>query len=159
MSDARIDDLARRVERLEATEAIRTAISDYALGADSQDWELLGSVFAEDAVMDMGGTVLTGRAHIVDTMKGILNPDFVAKHLIVNESIRWTDASTATVRAYVLYTHRGSGVNALGWGTYVITVTRTGDQVRFTRMDFAGDAHLMGTVPEAMARIDALEGN
>mgnify|MGYP002136716811 CR=1 FL=1 len=35
-------------------EAIRTAISDYALGADSQDWELLGSVFAEDATTHYG---------------------------------------------------------------------------------------------------------
>lgn len=158
MTDA-LADLTARVARLEANERIRSAIATYALAADTQDWDLLGSVFAPDAVMDMGGTLLTGRAGIVDTMVGILNADFVAKHLIVNESITWTDASTAVVRAYVLYTHRGTGVNATGWGTYVITFSVLDDELLITRMDFTGDAHLMGTVPEAMARIDNLEGN
>jgi ketosteroid isomerase-like protein len=154
-SDMTLDDLRARIDRLETHERMRALISDYAYAADTQDFALLGSVFAPDAVMDMGGTLLEGREAIVSTMASILNPGFVAKHFIVNEKISW-NGSVPHARAYVQYTHTGEGISAVGWGTYEIDFTADGTQV--TRMAFTGDQHLPGTVPEAMARIDELKG-
>ncbi|MEY4135900.1 MAG: SnoaL-like domain [Actinomycetota bacterium] len=150
-----LDAILARLDQLETHERIRALIADYAFAADTQDFELLGSVFAPDAVMDMGGTMLEGRESIVSTMASILTSDFVAKHFIVNEKITWTSGTPHT-RAYVNYTHAGPGVSAVGWGTYDIDFTADGSQV--TRMIFAGNQHLPGTVPEAMARIDDMKG-
>ena len=88
-NDAALDALSRRIERLESQERVRAVISDYAYAADTQDFALLGSIFSDDAVMDMGGTLLEGREAIVSTMASILNPSFIAKHFIVNEKISW----------------------------------------------------------------------
>ena len=59
--------LARRVERLEARVAISELASAYAVACDEHDIERLGTLFAEDAVMDSPSKLLVanGRAEIL----------------------------------------------------------------------------------------------
>lgn len=54
MSDE-IEDLVRRVARLEDLEAIRSAWRDYLFALDSSNWESLADVFTEDGIVEMTG--------------------------------------------------------------------------------------------------------
>ena len=55
---ANIEALAERLERLETTEAARSALYTYAQAVDTRDWSELAGVFTESAVMEMPGLVL-----------------------------------------------------------------------------------------------------
>ena len=55
MSDAAIQDLLERVQRLEDIEAIHSAWRAYLFALDSADYESLADVFTEDGVVEMVG--------------------------------------------------------------------------------------------------------
>jgi hypothetical protein len=55
MSDAVIQDLLERVQRLEDIEAIHSTWRDYLFALDSADYESLAQVFTEDGVVEMVG--------------------------------------------------------------------------------------------------------
>jgi hypothetical protein len=55
MSEAIIQDLQERVQRLEDLEAVQSAWRDYLFALDSSDWESLADVFTEDGAVEMVG--------------------------------------------------------------------------------------------------------
>jgi uncharacterized protein (TIGR02246 family) len=152
-----LDELARRLERLESTEAARSALFTYAQAVDTRDWSMLGEVFSEDAVVEMPGQVVTGRTAIVEAMQGMLPTQFLTRHLIVNPQVTWTAPGRATVRATVYYAHEGTGFEATGWGDYTDEITVTDGTGVITRKVFTPAAHLPGSVASLATRLEQLE--
>ena len=152
-----IEALAERLERLETTEAARTALYAYAHAVDTRDWLMLGGVFTEDAVMEMPGLVLTGRTAVVEAMQGMLPTEFLTRHLIVNPQVTWKSPGHATVRATIYYTHEGSGFEAIGWGDCVDEVVVTDSVGVIARKVFTPAQHLPGSVATLSVRLGQLE--
>jgi uncharacterized protein (TIGR02246 family) len=149
--------LAARLERLETVEAARSALFRYAQGVDTRDWTVVGSAFSDDAVLEMPGTEVRGRAAIVEAMQGMLPAEFVTRHLIVNPQVEWTAPGRATVRATIYYAHEGSGHEATGWGDYVDDVVISDGVGIITRKVFTPAQHLPGSVATVAARMERLE--
>lgn len=149
--------LAQRLERLETTEAARAVLYRYADGVDARDWAMLASAFSEDALLEMPGTEVNGRAAIVEAMQGMLPTEFVTRHLIVNPQVAWTAPGRATVRATVYYAHEGSGFEATGWGDYVDDIVVNDGVGVITRKVFTPAQHLPGSVATVAARVEQFE--
>ena len=80
-----LEDLRRRVDRLESRAAISELISSYAIACDEHDIPRLGSLFTEDAKFDTpsGLMVANGRQGIVDMfikVLGIRGPGYHWTH-------------------------------------------------------------------------------
>ncbi len=154
---ANIEALAERLERLETTEAARSALYTYAQAVDTRDWSELGGVFTESAVMEMPGLVLTGRTAIVEAMQGMLPTELLTRHLIVNPQVTWTSRNRATVTSTIYYTHEGSGFEAVGWGDYTDEIVVTNGVGAIARKVFTPAQHLPGTVATLSARLEQRE--
>ena len=154
---ANIEALAERLERLETTEAARSALYTYAQAVDTRDWSELAGVFTESAVMEMPGLVLTGRTAIVEAMQGMLPTGLLTRHLIVNPQVTWTSPNRATVTSTIYYTHEGSGFEAIGWGDYTDEIVVTNGVGAIARKLFTPAQHLPGTVATLSARLEQLE--
>lgn len=149
--------LAARLERLETAEAARAALYRYAEGADSRDWELLGSAFSADAVMLLGDQEIVGRTAIVDALRGMLPEGFITRHLMVNPQVAWTAPGEATITSTVYYLHDGTGFEATGWGAYRDAVQVVDGIGVITRKEFTPAQHLSGNTATLSARIGSLE--
>lgn len=149
--------LLARLERLETLEAARECLYRYADGADGRDWALLASSFAEDAVMAMPGAEIRGRDAIVEGLRGMLPPEFITRHMIVNPRVEHTGPGTARVRSTIYYAHEGSGFEATGWGDYIDDVTVTDGLGLITRKEFIPAQHLPGSHARAATRLEELE--
>lgn len=149
--------LAARLERLETAEAARAALYRYAEGADTRDWDLLGSAFAADAVMVMGDQEFTGRQAIVAALQGMLPEGFITRHLMVNPQVAWTAPGRATLTATVYYLHDGAGYEATGWGTYRDEIAVEGGVGLITRKEFVPAQHLAGSIATLSTRVEAVE--
>jgi ketosteroid isomerase-like protein len=90
-------DLVKRIERLEATEAIRQLVSAYALALDSRDVETLVSLFVDDVTTGDGRV---GREALADWFDPVLRPYKITFHLIGNHVIRFQDDDHATGVVY-----------------------------------------------------------
>ena len=154
---ANIEALAERLERLETTEAARSALYTYAQAVDTRDWSMLGGVFTEDAVMEMPGLQLTGRTAIVEAMQGMLPTEFLTRHLIVNPQVTWKSPGRATVLSTIYYTHEGSGFEAIGWGDYTDEIVITDGVGAIARKIFRPAQHLPGSVATLTTRLQQLE--
>ncbi|MBI1350377.1 MAG: DUF4440 domain-containing protein [Actinomycetales bacterium] len=149
-----------RVARLETAEAARAALYRYAKGADDKDWDLLGSAFTEDAVLEMPDSTATGRDAIVYALRSMLPAGFVTQHLMVNPQVEVLEAGRAVVTATVYYLHEGAGYEAVGWGDYRDEVTVVDGVGRISRKVFTPSQHLPGsvaTVSERLARLETAE--
>ncbi len=146
-----------RLERLETTEAARSALFTYAQAVDTRDWSMLGEVFSEDAVVEMPGLVLTGRTAIVEAMQGMLPTEFLTRHLIVNPQVTWKSPGRATVHATIYYAHEGTGFEATGWGDYTDEISVTDGIGVITRKVFTPAQHLPGSVASLTTRLEQLE--
>jgi hypothetical protein len=80
MSD-KMDDVLRRVARLEDLEAIRHTWLDYCMRLDAADWTALGDVFTEDAVLEMDG---------LDHLAKGLDGQYRGRQSIINDFYRRT---------------------------------------------------------------------
>jgi uncharacterized protein (TIGR02246 family) len=149
--------LAARLERLETGEAARAALYRYAEGADTRDWALLGSAFADDAVLEMPGTQVRGRDAIVSSLRDMLPDPFITRHLLVNPQVSVDGPGRATVRATVYYLHEGSGYEATGWGDYRDEVSVVDGVGVITRKVFTPAQHLPGSVARVGERLEMLE--
>lgn len=156
MDDAQAE-LTARLERLETVEAARAALYRYAQGADTRDWELLGSAFSEDAVMTLGDQEVRGREAVVASLRTMLPEGFVTRHLMVNPQVTWTAPGRATLTATVYYLHDGSGYEASGWGDYRDEVEVVDGVGRITRKDFTPAQHLVGNTATLARRLDAVD--
>jgi len=149
--------ISLRLERLETTEAARSALFTYAQAVDTRDWSMLGEVFSEDAVVEMPGLVLTGRTAIVEAMQGMLPTEFLTRHLIVNPQVTWKSPGRATVHATIYYAHEGTGFEATGWGDYTDEISVTDGIGVITRKVFTPAQHLPGSVASLTTRLEQLE--
>lgn len=154
---ADIHALAARLERLETGEAARAALYRYAEGADTRDWALLGSAFADDAVLEMPGTQVRGRDAIVSTLRDMLPDPFMTRHLLVNPQVSVDGPGRATVQATVYYLHEGSGYEATGWGDYRDEVSVVDGVGVITRKVFTPALHLPGSLARVGERLEMLE--
>ena len=90
-------DLARRIERLEATEAIRQLAARYALALDSRDVQTLASLFVPDVETGDGRV---GREALAEWFDPILRPYATTFHFIGNHIIDLVDDDHATGVVY-----------------------------------------------------------
>ena len=68
LGNTAVMDLGARLWRLEQIERIQQLKARYFRAVDSKDWELLASVFTEDAVLEVAGNTRNGRDEILHVM-------------------------------------------------------------------------------------------
>ena len=91
------DDLAGRVARLEAYEAIRQLAARYAAALDRRDMEAVAALFVPDVTVGNGET---GRAALARFFDRTMRPYGVTFHLIGNHVIDVVDDDHATGVVY-----------------------------------------------------------
>jgi hypothetical protein len=91
------DDMAARLQRLEAYEAIRQLAARYALALDSRDVDGLAALFVDDVTV---GTGASGRAALAEWFDPVLRPYKTTFHLIGNHVIDLVDDDHATGVVY-----------------------------------------------------------
>mgnify|MGYP006266331057 CR=1 FL=1 len=152
-----VEALARRVAALEAAEAARACLYDYARTVDTRDWSGLRASFTDDAVMAMGPDETAGGDAIVASLQGMLPEAFITQHLIANPRVVANDGTTVVIDSTVYYLHEGTGFEASGWGSYRDTVVVTDGVGRIARKEFTPAQYLPGSIATAMARVRDLE--
>lgn len=110
---------ATRLAELETAELAREASWRYAVAIDTGDFELLASVFTDDAVLVTRRGSQEGRAAIVDYYRTALADPVARKHFLVNQKVTHSGASTALLESYFLYTFAGQDTSIFGWGHYI----------------------------------------
>lgn len=156
MSDD-IATLSARMAVLEAAEAARTVLFDYANAVDTRDWPGLRECFTPGAVMAMGPDEVSGADAIVEALRGMLPEGFLTQHLLVNPRVITNDGTHAVIESTIYYLHEGSGYEAVGWGTYRDTIVISNGRGHISRKEFTGLQHLPGSMARLSARIDHLE--
>jgi|DEB0MinimDraft_12_1074336.scaffolds.fasta_scaffold00729_7 ketosteroid isomerase-like protein len=111
--------LTTRLEQLETAELARAATWRYANAVDTPDFELLRSVFTEDAVLTTSKGSRTGRDQVLDYYEKALVTPVKRKHFLVNQSITPLGPGLVLVESYFIYTFAGDDTSILGWGNYV----------------------------------------
>jgi hypothetical protein len=104
--------LRDEVRRLTDRDRIRTVFDDFAAGMDVQDWELLGSVFSADAVVDHSrqtwdghrDEIWSGHAEVMDRMRAGVSRHFAGQHVVTNHRI-WLNGDRARAVAYLHSVH------------------------------------------------------
>lgn len=97
------------LEHLLEERAIEAVLNAYAQACDTRDWDLLGTVFSEDASVNYGDEFkLTGSAPIIDMVKSMLGGCGPTQHLLGNFQISVSETS-ATCSCYVRAAHAGMG--------------------------------------------------
>jgi hypothetical protein len=108
-----LDDLRAEVRRLSDRLDIADVFHRFAAGMDGQDWTLIESVFADDAVVDHTAThwgkgvieeLQHGRAEVMRAMKEGVSRHFVSHHVISNPRIA-LDGDSARAVAYLTSVH------------------------------------------------------
>lgn len=122
------DDLARRLGRLEAIEAVRELLARYAAACDRLQANDLTDLFTEDAVLTSASRY-EGRTAIIDYYDGVLSSLVSARHHVINSAIELETPDRATHRAYFLaFLTRDSGPTVV-LGDYLDVVVRGTDDV------------------------------
>jgi uncharacterized protein (TIGR02246 family) len=111
--------LSDRLARLETAELARAASWRYATAVDTCDFELLASVFTEDAVLTTRRGTRQGRAAIVEYYRAALADPVARRHFLVNQTVTVDGPGSAHMESYFAYTYAGADTSILGWGTYV----------------------------------------
>lgn len=133
--------------RIADREAIDATMHRYLTGLDHLDRDLYASSFDEDGVLDIDGTVRTGRDAMravidneVDYRKGQQDAGQIPRvlfHMETNIHVTFPEPDRAERSAYwVTYIREGKdpeGLSALGVGTSVDELRRVGDEWLITR--------------------------
>lgn len=145
--DEQLQALTQRVQHLEDLEAIRHTWRDYCTRLDSEDWEGLGDVFAEDGVLEMVGLEsfapgldgsYKGREAILrdfyqPVISGIEDPvqgRFATGHLSTNMQIDLEGDHASTLA----YFFEIVGNDQILIGTYQHQMRREAERWRFARL-------------------------
>lgn len=152
-----LDTLVARLAVLEAADASRTVLYDYAAAVDSRDWARLRACFTDDAVMAMGTDEIRGADSIVTSLRGMLPDEFVTQHLLVNPRVVSNDGTSVIVESTIYYLHDGTGFEAVGWGSYRDTLVIENGIGRIARKEFTPAQHLPGSIATVSKRIDRLD--
>jgi ketosteroid isomerase-like protein len=110
----------------------------YATAIDSRQWDLLSTVFADDAVLDYGEVgQWNGADAVIEFMELAHRGAQHTMHRMTNQVIA-VDGDTAHARTYVdalILADGGAGVNAIGF--YDDDLARTAAGWRITRRSFS----------------------
>lgn len=107
--------------------AIQSLLARYAFGWDSRDYELVASLFCEDAVIDYDSLppITNGFAGFLEISSGVLAHLVSTQHFIANIDVV-VDGDRATSTAYVQATHVAEdGRKFVGAGRYDDQLVRT----------------------------------
>lgn len=124
---ARIEELERRLFRLEAAEAARSLLARYARACDRRDLPAVTALFSTDGSVEAGGRTWTGAEQISDFFRDSWSGDPSDKtHFIVNMQSGEAPAGAVAVHATFMYTAAGDTSSVLGWGEYRDVVDLSG---------------------------------
>ncbi|MBF6271141.1 nuclear transport factor 2 family protein [Nocardia farcinica] len=134
-------------------QAIIDVLNQYSYALDTRDWPKLEDVFHPDATGDYGGFQAEGRATLIQTISGYLDPCGPSQHLLGNYHVT-IDGDEAVSSCYVRVVHVGQGERAdlqpyESIGTYHDRLQRTSDGWRITHRRFdvrieLGDVGVLG---------------
>jgi hypothetical protein len=129
-----VSDGEKRLARLELIEECRQLSFRYARALDVKDLVALDALFTDKCVLEIPGQTYTGRDAIAQFFREALLGDLGTKrHFMMNQTVTATDAVTATMQSYFLYTSAGPAISLIGWGDYDDDVTVEDGIARFTR--------------------------
>lgn len=131
-----MDDLAglrERLRRLEAVEAARDLVHEYAAAADSREVDRVLALFAPDAVLHSPRGVHTGHEQIAGSYATgwSLEPSR-KRHFLTNVRLRQDPDGTVAATADFFHLGRGEGRSVLGWGRYDDRIDVSGPRPLFT---------------------------
>lgn len=130
--------MARTIQQLSDTAEIIDVAVAYATAVDTRDWDLLGSLFAADAVWEYvaGGETQSGRDGIVARIRPSIERLDGTQHINTNHVVT-LDGDVATHRCYYLAQHlrrdTTGGDTFLAAGTYADQLRRTSAGWQLTR--------------------------
>ncbi|MFD0688618.1 nuclear transport factor 2 family protein [Actinomadura fibrosa] len=114
-----LDDLLRRLRRLEDMEAARNHLHRYAAALDTPAPDSIAALFTEDGVLRTRLGEFTGREAIAGFYRDRLAADPSEKrHFITSPRTTWAAPGVVEIASYFLFTAR-AGTSVLGWGTYL----------------------------------------
>lgn len=114
-------DLLALVTKLDHQDQARQLSARYAEAIDSRDYDKLAEVFSDDAVLEIPGLKVEGRAAIVAWYREYMEanmPGWMGRHFIVNHRFGEDDGGGLPMDTYFLYTFRGPAESIIGWGRY-----------------------------------------
>ncbi len=83
--EQQLDELDRRITRLEDMNAIETLQRTYGYFVDKGQWTHLSNLFAEDATLEIGGKgIFVGRERVLEYMQTAFGPDGAPMGILVN---------------------------------------------------------------------------
>ena len=178
-----LDDLERRVQRLESRQAISELASAYAVACDEHDIERIAGLFTEDAVFDApsGFMDARGRAAIVEMFDKVLAMRGPGYHWTHDHFVRF-DQGREDAASGLLYSHAETtpgGVMSLAamkyddlyrvedgvWRfarrtisfLYYVPVSEYGNVLNQTNRLKAGDKRLPADYPESLPTWQAFD--
>ena len=129
-----MEQLEQQVRRLADRTEIAELLARYAHCIDARDWAGLQDTYAEDGVMEHGGTGV-GRDRVPELSERILTGVATSHHVVDDPSIE-IEGDTARTRSHYFATHvaeDGAIIRQAG-GWYDCTLRRTDRGWRFTRV-------------------------
>ena len=124
--------MEERLALLEAREAIRETISNYAFYVDAGRYDEWADLFTKDGVFDIGARGrFQGREQLIAFLKGRHGPQGPkSRHYIMNHVIN-ISGTEATARSYVAVTNEEGDTSLFGAGVYDDRLRKEGDRWRF----------------------------
>lgn len=117
-------EVLRRIDRLEALEAIRDLDARYCRALDDGDWDALVSLFTEDGEF-VGLSRATGRAELRSFFAGLADAGLTAFwHHVTNLEIVLDSEDTARARSFLWQPCVQDGVPHIAAGRYTDSVRR-----------------------------------
>ena len=84
-SSSKLDDLCKRIERLEDANQIEILQRTYGYFVDKAQWTLLSELFAKDATLEIGGRgVFVGRERVLEYMRTAFGKDGLTEGRLIN---------------------------------------------------------------------------
>ncbi|MDX2274546.1 MAG: nuclear transport factor 2 family protein [Hyphomonadaceae bacterium] len=136
------DDLAARIERLEAIEEIKQLKARYFRSIDRRDTATLETLFTDDVEIDYeGGTYrwqLQGASALIEALRAAFNPRSVACHTGHTPEIFMKSATEATGHWYLtdVMISREQKLITSGSALYLDTYRKTADGWRIARSTY-----------------------
>ncbi|HZC70648.1 MAG TPA: nuclear transport factor 2 family protein [Jatrophihabitans sp.] len=143
-----LDDLRAQVRELSDREAIRDVLTTFATAMDAQDWELLASVWTDDATFDRRrqgpltaedgtGRVWRGKQEVMAQLVAGVSQHFTSHHVLANHRIT-LDGDRAKAVTYMQSVHLDDPTKPAdhggkgGW--YLTELARTADGWQIARL-------------------------
>ena len=123
-----------RLARLELIEECRQLSFRYARALDVKDLVALDALFTDKCVLEIPGQTFTGRDAVAQFFReALLGDPGTKRHFMMNQTVTPTDAVSANMQSYFLYTSAGPAMSLIGWGDYDDDVTVEEGIARFSR--------------------------